>query len=148
MHPDLFGNRSQQEQAYSAAVSADVNVAYQCLRNPVSRSQYLLQLHGHDAIGETVGTNASDPMLLMKVMEARELLEDSGTTPSAVHMQLNEIAGDIARVLQALSASFLAADFLHASRLTVELQYLSKLQHETREWLAEKTGTTEARNMT
>lgn len=143
VHPDLFGSRSAQEQAYSAQASADVNVAYQTLRSPVSRAQYLLQLHGRDAIGETVGSGASDPALLMRVMEARELLEDAHAASEAVQGLLADVDGEAASALARLSEAFAAYDLDLAARLTVELQYLTKLALEAREWLAvraEKEG--------
>ena len=138
VHPDRYGSRSAQEQAYSAAQSAGVNVAYQALVRPVSRAQYLLQLHGHDAIGETVGTAASDPALIMRVMEVRELLEDASTAPGTVRSLLAEIDGDVAGVVAALTDAFDVADFNRAASLTVELQYLTKLANEAREWLSER----------
>ena len=141
VHPDLYGSRSEREQQYSAQASADVNVAYQCLRNPVSRAQYLLQLHGCDAIGESVGSAKSDPQLLMRVMEVRELLEEDDTTPDDVRKQHAEITRDVAQAISGLAAAFEAAEYERASRLTVELQYLTKVLQETREWLASRDAT-------
>jgi len=42
-------------QEISAAASSQMNTAYRVLRNPATRAQYLLQLHGIDAIGEAAG---------------------------------------------------------------------------------------------
>lgn len=104
----------------------------------MSRAQYLLQQHGFDAIGETVGTAASNPALLMRVMEARELLEDAGTQIGAVQSQLSDIEQSVEMSLKELSASFAAGKYDQAARLTVEMQYLSKLLHETKEWLSSR----------
>ena len=42
LHPDKFGQRSSQEQQYSADHSAQVNMAYNTLRSPLSRAVYMV----------------------------------------------------------------------------------------------------------
>lgn len=139
-HPDLYGSRSAREQALSARVSSDINVAYEVLRDPVSRAQYLLQLQGHDAIGEAVGTHASDPALLLQVMEARELLEAHDTPHEAVISLSKDISSAISATLVALEESFNSADYVQAAAATVALQYYSKLALEIADRLERDTA--------
>ena len=56
LHPDKFGQRSSQEQQYSADHSAQVNLAYNTLRSPLSRAVYMVspsteRLHSTDYLG-------------------------------------------------------------------------------------------------
>jgi molecular chaperone HscB len=127
VHPDLYASRSGTEQALSARLSTDINVAYSVLRDPVSRAQYILELHGHDAIGEAVGTHASDPALLMRVMEARELLEDRSSSPAAVEALQAEIRGAADAATADVDAAITAGDYARAAAATIALQYFSKI---------------------
>ncbi len=143
-HPDLYGSRSAKEQALSTIVSSDINVAYQVLRDPVSRAQYLLQLNGHDAIGDTVGTNMSDPELLMRIMEARELLEAHETKLDDVISLQSEIQNLADGAVVAIDSALASSDFALAASATVALQYYSKLLLETKEFLENRTDATGA----
>ena len=77
IHPDLFSNKSAEEQAVSAKVSTILNVAHNKLKNPITRAAYLVKLRtGKDVLGED--NNYKVPMeMLMEVMELRERLSDS-----------------------------------------------------------------------
>ena len=46
LHPDLNAIRTPQEQAWSLEQSSSLNDAYRTLKDPVSRTQYLLRLQG------------------------------------------------------------------------------------------------------
>lgn len=94
IHPDLFGQKSPKEQSLSADASSQVNAAYRILRAPATRAQYLLQLHGIDAIGEGAGSGSGfcDPALLMEIMEARETLADAADAARRAQAKLKELA--------------------------------------------------------
>ena len=46
LHPDIYAGASRQEQEWSLQKSSQLNDAYRTLRDPVSRTQYLLKLEG------------------------------------------------------------------------------------------------------
>jgi molecular chaperone HscB len=46
LHPDLYARASGQEQSWSLEKSSQLNDAYRTLRDPISRTQYLLKLQG------------------------------------------------------------------------------------------------------
>ncbi len=46
LHPDLYVRASEQEQHWSLEKSSQLNDAYRTLRDPISRTQYLLKLEG------------------------------------------------------------------------------------------------------
>jgi molecular chaperone HscB len=53
VHPDRFAAASEMEQRLALQASARVNEAYGALKDPVARAQYILALHGVDALDET-----------------------------------------------------------------------------------------------
>lgn len=46
LHPDLYARAARQEQDWSLEKSSQLNDAYRTLKDPVSRTQYLLKLEG------------------------------------------------------------------------------------------------------
>jgi molecular chaperone HscB len=46
LHPDLYAKASSQEQEWSLQQSSRLNDAYRTLKDPIKRTQYLLQLEG------------------------------------------------------------------------------------------------------
>ena len=46
LHPDLYAKASSEEQAWSLQQSSRLNDAYRTLKDPIRRTQYLLQLEG------------------------------------------------------------------------------------------------------
>lgn len=137
VHPDKFGRRSGKEQELSADASTQLNVAYRILRGAATRAQYLLQLHGIDAIGEAAGREGRvDPELLMEVMEARETLEDASVTAAAVAALNARVLRAIGTTVADLNAAFRARDHPRAADITVALQYYTKLKSEIDDWLA------------
>lgn len=74
VHPDKFAHASSQEQLLAVQKSAEINDAYQILKNPLKRAEYILVLRGVDLPNEqhTFG----DTSFLMRQMELREMLEE------------------------------------------------------------------------
>ena len=73
VHPDKFASASDQERRLSVQQSALINEAYQTLKNPLSRAQYMLKLRGGDISNDT--SASMDSQFLMKQMQLREELE-------------------------------------------------------------------------
>jgi len=74
VHPDKFAHASSQEQLIAAKKSTLVNDAYQTLKNPLKRAQYMLELRGVNMPSEQ--TSFSDNAFLMRQMELREMLAE------------------------------------------------------------------------
>jgi molecular chaperone HscB len=73
-HPDNFAAESSERQAQVMQKAAQINDAYQTLKDPLSRAQYLLSLHGLELGGEQQTIN--DVAFLMSQMELREQLAE------------------------------------------------------------------------
>jgi molecular chaperone HscB len=75
VHPDRFARAGESERRVSLQWATRVNEAYQTLKNPLSRAQYLLGLAGH---GVDKGNNtAMPPEFLMEQMEWREAVAEA-----------------------------------------------------------------------
>lgn len=85
VHPDRFAHASSQEQMLAVKKSTLINDAYQTLKNPLKRAQYLLELRGVDMPSEQA--SFGDVSFLMRQMELREMLaevKDADDIDSAV----------------------------------------------------------------
>ncbi len=74
VHPDKFAHASEQEQRIAVQKSAQINDAYQTLKNPLQRAEYILVQRGVDMPNEQ--NTFGDTGFLMRQMELREMLED------------------------------------------------------------------------
>jgi molecular chaperone HscB len=74
VHPDKFAHASSQEQLLAVQRSAEINDAYQTLKQPLKRAEYILTLRDVDLPNEqhTFG----DTSFLMRQMELREMLDE------------------------------------------------------------------------
>ncbi|WP_281556358.1 co-chaperone HscB [Thalassomonas sp. RHCl1] len=74
VHPDRFAHASTQEQAMAVQKSAMINDAYQILKNPLQRAEYLLKIRGTEMPSEQ--SSFRDTGFLMQQMELRELIAE------------------------------------------------------------------------
>jgi molecular chaperone HscB len=128
VHPDRFAAGTDQEKRMALQSSARVNEAYRALRNPVERAQYLLELHGIDAILET---DTQLPLeFLERQLERRENAAEAfaARDERALSAIVREVA-DEASVLEARLAQTFDAEraFAVARERVRELKFLSKL---------------------
>ncbi|MGY0617351.1 co-chaperone HscB [Vibrio sp. FJH11] len=73
-HPDNFATASERDRLLAVQKAAQINDAYQVLKHPISRAEYILAEQGLEIRGEQ--QTMQDPMFLMEQMELREELED------------------------------------------------------------------------
>ena len=73
-HPDKFASGTQAEQLAALQQSATINQAWQTLRSPLNRAEYLLSLHGFDLASEQ--HTVRDTAFLMEQLELREELDE------------------------------------------------------------------------
>lgn len=72
-HPDKFASASERDRLMAVQKAAEINDAYQTLKSPIARAEYILALQGVDIRAEQ--QTMSDPMFLMEQMELREEIE-------------------------------------------------------------------------
>ena len=75
IHPDRFANQGETERRVSMQWATRVNEAYQTLKKPLNRADYLLQLNGVEALQEN--NTAMPPEFLVSQMNWREAIMDA-----------------------------------------------------------------------
>ena len=94
LHPDRFASAPAAERVVALSRSRALNDAYQILKKPVARAEYLLA-----QAGVTIGDNERlDPAALMPILEERELLQD------AIHGKRLAEVGRLQLAMQAMRA--------------------------------------------
>ena len=132
VHPDRHAAGGDADKRLALQASAQVNAAYGTLKDPVSRAEYLLALHGIDARDETDTRLPLD--FLERQLERREEADDAAAqrdlrTLSAIQQQVREESAE----LEAVLATLLDGDDRSAARERVrELRFLSKVAEDLR----------------
>ncbi len=124
LHPDRFALKSETERKISAIQSSLVTQAYQVLKNPKLRAEYLLALQGHK-----VDVTDVDQEFLMEMMELMEVLnENDELTQEQLKelMQMNE--RERSEVGRLFSQSFDARDWSKAKQYAAKLNYLVRVR--------------------
>lgn len=80
-HPDRYATASDSEKLQSIQQTAMINDAYQTLKDPLRRAEYLLSLHGIDVRNEQ--QTMRDTAFLMEQLELREELDGIERKPDA-----------------------------------------------------------------
>jgi molecular chaperone HscB len=140
VHPDRFASASDQERRVSMQQAAQINEAYQVLRDPLKRGRYLLQLSGIH-LDDRQGAH-QDADFLMQQMELRESLAEVRQQDDPLGA-LDRLGGDIeahfreleARLSQVLDAD--AGDAAEAAALVQKMQFFSRLREEVQQLQAE-----------
>lgn len=134
VHPDRFANAADQERRLSVQRAAQINEAFQTLKQPLPRARYLLGLLGVDMNDET-DTNV-DPEFLMEQITLRESLAEVREKADPLEA-LQKIAKDIHKRIRALVEQLTAAfqtgsqeSLLQARDTVRKLQFLYRLQQE------------------
>lgn len=91
VHPDRFAGGSESQRRMALQASARVNEAYQALKDPVQRAQYLLRINGVETVGET---DTQLPMeFLENQLERREAAADAHAAGDV--RELSALAGTV-----------------------------------------------------
>ena len=111
LHPDNFANKSVSEQRLAVQFTSLLNSAYQTLKCPLLRAEYLLELRNHPFPKEAL-TIKSDEFLL-KQMEWRESLADladviklPNISCEETQKQLDELSCEVTSEISLLEQEF------------------------------------------
>jgi len=135
VHPDRFANASDSEKLLSAQKATFVNEAYSCLKSPLKRAQYLLEINNISFNDET--ETIQDPEFLMEQMELRESLaaiRDSNDPLGSIDKMLADVRVRIKKDQAKLAGLFREqSEQFQAKKIIQEMQFLVKLQYEAEE---------------
>lgn len=133
-HPDRHASGSDQQRRLALQMTAQINEAFQVLKDPLTRGRYLLGLQGISTDEET--DTRMDPGFLMTQMELRENLEEARAAQDRaqrlqallrdVETRLAVGTRELARAFNEKSSSSLA----RARSLVREMQFLRKVRRE------------------
>ncbi|TVU58661.1 co-chaperone HscB [Vibrio atlanticus] len=130
-HPDKFAIASERDRLLAVQKAAQINDAYQVLKNPISRAEYLLVQHGEDIRGEQ--QTMQDPMFLMEQMELREELEeiaDSSDPEDALFAFEGKVSKMYKQQLSAIQQELDSEAWLEAADRVRKLKFIAKLKNE------------------
>lgn len=131
LHPDRFATKAPKEKALSQQQATALNDAYEILKNPLKRADYLVHLLGVDVLPEGCSL-VQDQSILMEAMEMREKLMTADTMETLNAIQ-KDTKAEIDDVLVGLSLAFKGGDIQGACQLTTRLKYLDKMIGEVRQ---------------
>ncbi|MDF7758024.1 co-chaperone HscB [Kosakonia cowanii] len=136
-HPDRFASQPQSEQLAAVQHSATINQAWQTLRHPLTRAEYLLSLHGFDLASEQ--HTVRDTTFLMEQLELREELEEIAKAEDAARLEALQarIKGMYDTRHQQMVEQLDAQAWETAADTVRKLRFLDKLRSST-EQLEEK----------
>ncbi|NVD71312.1 Fe-S protein assembly co-chaperone HscB [Duganella sp. BJB1802] len=130
VHPDKFVNATDAEKRVAMQWATRANEAYQTLKNPQKRAQYMCELNGVDLQTES---NTAMPMaFLMQQMEWREELGDARAAKDSDALEVldkqlrNERKARLAEIEQQIDAN----DYVQAAQGVRALMFLEKMKQE------------------
>lgn len=130
-HPDRFANQPERERLASLQQAATINDAYQTLKHPLKRAEYMLSLQGFD-LGNEQHT-MHDTAFLMEQLELREELDAIERQPNAEAL-LVEFNRRLALMTQTRSQQMVEQldqqQWESAADTVRKLRFLDKLQQQ------------------
>ena len=136
IHPDRFTTSSDQERRLSLQLTAQVNEAFQTLKNPMLRAKYLLNLRGITPDQRDITLN---PEFLNEQMELRERLSEisaAGESRDELLKMHQELQGRHDDLQQNFGQQFdIGTDesLRNAGMIFLEMQFIDKLLREITE---------------
>mgnify|MGYP000081779127 CR=1 FL=1 len=131
IHPDRFAGKGEREQRLAAQFAAYVNEAYQGLKSPLTRAEYLLKLA--DVAVDSQNETTNDVEFLMEQMELREALTGLRAHPNP-ESELDIMSLQVDQTLKALLEKFEhnygAKNFEVCKACLSKLHFVSKLRQE------------------
>ncbi|KHT46225.1 co-chaperone HscB [Vibrio sinaloensis] len=130
-HPDNFATASERDRLMAVQRAAEINDAYQVLKSPISRAEYLLAENGVEIRGEQ--QTMQDPMFLMEQMELREELEEIASHSDSEEALFNfdaKVSKMFKQHLSLLEQELNDALWLKAAERVRKLKFIAKLKNE------------------
>jgi len=125
LHPDLFVNKSAEEQENSSEWSAIVNDGYKILQKPFSRALYLLELVGFP-LEEDRSCVVVSPEFLAEIMEINEELADAGGS-AEVKIISEKVKIKLEDYMLTLGVLFANEEFSVAREQVAHMKYYSNI---------------------
>lgn len=131
VHPDRFVNADEKTRRIAMQQTSLVNQAFQILKNPVARLQYLLSLKGIDIDSETDTT--MDAEFLMEQMEFREEIAEVRTKDEPLDkldVMAVKLKKQLSTFMSLFEKSYQNSELDDAREIVRKMQFLVKAQKE------------------
>ena len=137
-HPDRYASAGQTEQRLAVQTASLINQAYDTLKSPLKRAQYLLELNNIDADQDSHIT--SDGAFLMRQMALREALSDIRDAAKPLQ-SLEQLRADVEQGYdeeqEQFHSQYQANAFDDAFDTVAKMQFSAKLLEEIEQLEAE-----------
>ncbi|NVK23517.1 MAG: co-chaperone HscB [Gammaproteobacteria bacterium] len=131
VHPDHHASGSDSQKLLSVQKASEINDAFQTLKNPLTRAEYMVSEHGFDVRHEQ--QTIRDGMFLMQQMELREELEEIEQA-SDVETALDDFYDDVKQLIteytDAFQQHFNQSEYEEAAMAVRKLRFIYKLKEE------------------
>lgn len=127
-HPDRLVKADEAARMKAIQQSMQVNDAYDTLKNPLARAEYLLMLKGVVSFDED--STVQNPALLMEMMELREQMQDAASDGRALLQLIGDAKKSASACVQEIGQAFINEDYQAAQAGHLRLQYLHKALEE------------------
>ena len=137
-HPDRYASAGQTEQRLAVQTASLINQAYDTLKSPLKRAQYLLELNNIDADQDSHIT--SDSAFLMRQMALREALSDIRQAAEPLQ-SLEQLRADVEQGYdeeqEQFHSQYQANALTDAFNTVAKMQFSAKLLDEIEQFEAE-----------
>ncbi|EMI5492391.1 co-chaperone HscB [Providencia stuartii] len=130
-HPDRYATCTEQEKMQALQQAATINAAYQALRHPLKRAEYMLLLQGIDINNEQ--HTMHDTAFLMEQLELREELDNIESNAHAADLLVDFIKNvqQMQKTRSAIMVTQLDEEQWEQAADTVrKLRFLDRLQQQ------------------
>ena len=130
-HPDNYANASEREQRLALQTTAQINEAFQTLKDPMLRARYLLELQGINLSDEK--HTLKDVAFLMDQMELRENLAEIMQKPQpfdVLNQFIDSLEKRTAAHVQQLAQACAQAQWDAVVQLVQKLQFFKRIREE------------------
>ncbi|MBI3230440.1 MAG: Fe-S protein assembly co-chaperone HscB [Burkholderiales bacterium] len=130
VHPDRFVSSTEAQKRVAMQWATRANEAYQTLKNPQKRAQYLCELNGVNL--ETESNTSMPAAFLMQQMEWRETLAEARAAKDidALEALAQELRHSSKALLQQVASSLAAEDYLATAGHLRSLMFVDKFGEE------------------
>jgi len=125
LHPDLYIRKSDQEKKYSMGHAVDLNEAYETLKSPLKRAEYILKIEGIIVNQDNSTSLKPSQAMLMESLEMREELENADSSEQIRTLIVHAIDDRMA-VIDDIKNQFAQGKLDDAAQSTIKLRYMEK----------------------
>jgi molecular chaperone HscB len=130
-HPDRVAAAPEGERLLAMQQASDINAAYQTLKDPLARAEYLLMVQGLDIRGEQ--QTLQDTEFLIQQLTWREELEelrDAADPEAGIPVFEQRIRSEYNQLMLALQQALQAEQLAPAADVIRKLKFVRKLREE------------------